>query len=282
MDRAIAFSSVRRLAVADVEFGRARAEIARTGRTDLLARVGLMRSRPASASLVFERCEKASRGSRPTPKPPERAYADYLAARVAPADIALCFRRPPRRGPGERRRRQCSRRREGHRGSAVGLAAIGVLFQAGRASPPAIAMAADTASSQGWRSPLLAWLSVQLALAEKAGNAQEAERLRRRVGVGSGRPVTALGDTGSGAPYRRDPSCQRPRQGRPGRRARRSTRDQPGEVGVGQSSDEAIAGAGGLRVGLALAYHLAEVLGPRSEPAANAQYSRGPGGACGS
>ena len=63
------------------------------------------------------------------------------------------------------------------------LVAIGVLFQAGRASPPAIALAADTASSQGWRRPLLAWLSVQLALAEKAGNAQEAERLRRRFGV---------------------------------------------------------------------------------------------------
>jgi hypothetical protein len=68
------------------------------------------------------------------------------------------------------------------------LVAIGVLFQSGRASPTAIALAVDTASAQGWRRPLLAWLNVQLELAERAGNADEALRLRRRIGMvlGSG------------------------------------------------------------------------------------------------
>jgi len=56
-----------------------------------------------------------------------------------------------------------------------------VLFQAGKASPAMIALAADTASAQGWRRPLLAWLKVQALRAEQAGEADEAQRLRRRL-----------------------------------------------------------------------------------------------------
>jgi len=66
------------------------------------------------------------------------------------------------------------------------MVATGVLFQAGRASPAAIANAVETASAQGWRRPLLARLHVQLALAEKAGDTAEAERLRRRIAVAQG------------------------------------------------------------------------------------------------
>ena len=63
------------------------------------------------------------------------------------------------------------------------LVATGVLFQTGRANPAAIALAADTASAQGWRRPLLAWLGVQLALAQKAGDQTGAEQLRRRIAL---------------------------------------------------------------------------------------------------
>ncbi|MBK9705151.1 MAG: hypothetical protein IPO75_17895 [Betaproteobacteria bacterium] len=182
MDRAIAAYLSGDSAVADVEFRRARAEIARTGRTDLLARVELMRCAARVASLVFERCEGFERLA-PDAEAAERAYADYLAARVAPADIALLP--PPHRAVAAASvgADAAVEAVKGIEEPLSKLVAIGVLFQAGRASPPAIALAADTASSQGWRRPLLAWLSVQLALAEKAGNAQEAERLRRRVGV---------------------------------------------------------------------------------------------------
>ena len=61
-----------------------------------------------------------------------------------------------------------------------------MLFQAGKASPAAIALAADTASAQGWRRPLLAWLEVLALRAEKAGAAGEAERLRRRMDLVQG------------------------------------------------------------------------------------------------
>lgn len=182
MDRAIAAYLSGDSAVADVEFRRARAEIARTGRTDLLARVELMRCAARVASLVFERCEGFERLA-PDAEAAERAYADYLAARVAPADIALLP--PPHRAvaPASVGADAAVEGVKGIEDPLSRLVAIGVLFQAGRASPPAIALAADTASSQGWRRPLLAWLNVQRALAEKAGNAMEAERLRRRIGV---------------------------------------------------------------------------------------------------
>lgn len=182
MDRAIAAYLSGDSAVADVEFRRARAEIARTGRTNLLARVELMRCAARVASLVFERCEGFERLA-PDAEAAERAYADYLAARVAPADIALLPSPHRAVAPASVGADAAVEGVKGIEDPLSRLVAIGVLFQAGRASPPAIALAADTASSQGWRRPLLAWLSVQLALAEKAGNAQEAERLRRRVGV---------------------------------------------------------------------------------------------------
>jgi hypothetical protein len=42
-------------------------------------------------------------------------------------------------------------------------------------------VAINTASAQGWRRAVLAWLNVQLQRAEQAGDTAEAERLRRRI-----------------------------------------------------------------------------------------------------
>jgi hypothetical protein len=159
--------------VAASEFDRARAELARTGRPDLLARAELMRCASRVASLVLEPCT-GFEALRTDAAPPERAYADYLAGRLQPQDAALL---PPQ-----------------HRGVAGGdsalpdaadplarLVAAGVLLQAGRASPVVVAQAVDTASAQGWRRPLLAWLGVQARLAEQRGEAAEAARIRRRI-----------------------------------------------------------------------------------------------------
>lgn len=162
------------------ESARARSEIARTGRADLLARAELTRCAARVASLVFEACD-GFETLRPDAAAPERAYADYLAARVAPQDIALL--------PAQHRAVAAAN-------ADAALAAIkdiadplarlvaaGVLLQTARASPAVLSLAVDTASSQGWRRPLLAWLNVQLLRAEKAGNEVEAERLRRRIGL---------------------------------------------------------------------------------------------------
>ena len=185
MDHAVAayLTGDTRLAASDFE--RARSEIARTGRIDLLGRTELVRCAAQVASLVFEPCE-AFEKLRPESAAPERAYADYLAGRVQPQDIALL---PPQHHAVASATLSADNAVAALRAiedPLSRLVAIGVLFQAGRANPATIALAADTASAQGWRRPLLAWLNVQLALAEKAGDTGDAAQLRRRIAVVQG------------------------------------------------------------------------------------------------
>jgi len=186
MDQAIAAYLAGDTRVANTDFERARSQIARSGRVDLLARAELVRCAARVASLVFEPCEGFEK-LRADAAAPERAYADYLAARVQPQDIALL--------PAQQRAVAMALGKDNAVAAAdvrgiedplSRLVAIGVLFQAGRADPTMIALAADTASAQGWRRPLLAWLNVQLALAEKAADAGESARLRRQIGVVQG------------------------------------------------------------------------------------------------
>ena len=185
MDHAIAAYLAGDTRLADSDFERARTEIARTGRIDLLGRAELVRCAARVASLVFEPCEGFEK-LRADAAAPERAYADYLAARVQPEDIALL---PPQHravAATNLRAEDAVAALRGIEDPLSKLVAIGVLFQAGRAHPRAIADAVETASAQGWRRPLLAWLNVQLALADKTGDAGETARLRRRIGVVQG------------------------------------------------------------------------------------------------
>jgi len=162
-------------------FERAREQIARTGRPDWLARAELMRCAAHVASLVFEPClgfEKL----RGDAEAPERTYADHLAARrLSREDIE---RLPPAQravaaavAGGDTATADV----QGIDDPLSRLIAVAVLFQAGKASPAALTLAAETASVQGWRRPLLAWLEVLALRAERAGAADEAERLRRRI-----------------------------------------------------------------------------------------------------
>jgi hypothetical protein len=68
------------------------------------------------------------------------------------------------------------------------LVGSAVLLQAGRANPAVTSLAIDTASTQGWRRPLLAWLQVQLSRVEQAGDSAEAARVRRRIALAQGAP----------------------------------------------------------------------------------------------
>lgn len=172
-ERAVAAYLVGNARIDAAEQARARAEVARTGRADLLARVELAHCAAQVASLVFGPC-MAFEPLRADAAAPERAYADYLAGRLATADAALLP--------------------EAHRavvtqpGALAGIAdplsrlvAAGVLFETGRAEPVTIQTAIDTASAQGWRRPLLAWLQVQLKRAEAAGVEADVQQLRRRI-----------------------------------------------------------------------------------------------------
>lgn len=166
--------------VAAVEFARARQETARTGQPALLARVVLLECAARVASLEQDRCS-AFEALEKDAAPAEKAYARYLAATLAPQDAALLA--PAQRAVAT-----------AHTGSAAPvlaaipdplsrLVAAGVLLRTGAADPAVMRLATDTASSQGWRRPLLAWLQLQAQRAEQGGDADTAARLRRRMDV---------------------------------------------------------------------------------------------------
>ncbi len=170
-------------AVAQAEFALARSELARTGRADLVARAELTRCAVQVASLVLDACA-GFEALRDQAGAAERAYADYLAGRIAPAEVALLpvqHRAVATVAAGEA---EAALRRIDD--PLARLVAAGVLMRSARASPQAIALAADTASAQGWRRPLLAWLGVQRELATRAGDAATAEALHLRMRLVAG------------------------------------------------------------------------------------------------
>ena len=183
LERAVAAQLRGDTRIEAAEFTLARAELARTGRADLVARAELMRCAARVASLVVEPCAGFD-ALRADAAAPERAYADYLAARVSTPDVALL--------PLAQRVAALATADS----AATALAAVadplsrlvaaGVMFASGRAGPAVMSQAIDTASAQGWRRPLLAWLKVALARASAAGDSAEADRLQRRIGLVEG------------------------------------------------------------------------------------------------
>jgi hypothetical protein len=176
--------------IATLEFDRARAEIARTGRPDLLARAELLRCAAQVASLQLGPCA-GFEALRADAAAPEQAYADHLLGRLLPAQAALLP--PPQQAvaalgaaPADAAAAAVLQALADPLSRLVGAA---LLLQAGHAGPAVVSQAVDTASAQGWRRPLLAWLGVQRQRALLAGDADTAERLARRLQlVGSGRP----------------------------------------------------------------------------------------------
>lgn len=166
--------------VEKLEWDRARAEVARTGRPDLLARLELMRCAALVASLSTGPCALFE-ALRNDAAEPERAYADYLAGRAVPEQVGLLpeAQRKVALAAGE----SAAAALAGVEDPLSRLVAAGVLLQTGRAAPAVISEAIRTASQQGWRRPLLAWLAVQAQRAEAAGDHDAAAALRRRIAV---------------------------------------------------------------------------------------------------
>lgn len=163
---------------ANAEFAKARLETASTGRADLVAQVELVRCATLAASLEFDDCPGfAALAGDATAQ--QRAYAAYIDGRWEGLDVAAL--------PEQHRPVVASGSMAGVGDPLSRLVAAGALFKAGRIRPDDIAAAAETASAQGWRRPLLMWLGVQLQRAEAAADAPQAERLRRRIALASGK-----------------------------------------------------------------------------------------------
>ena len=179
MERSVAAYMEGNSRVELAELARARDQLARTGRADLLATAELLHCATRVASLVFEPCA-GFESLRQDAAAPQLAYADYLRGQVQPQSIAL-LPEPQRGAAGGN-----AAALQGVTDPLSKLVAAGVLLQTGKGSPAVIAQAIDSASAQGWRRPLLAWLSVQAQRAEQGGDVEEAARLRRRIALTQG------------------------------------------------------------------------------------------------
>jgi hypothetical protein len=156
--------------VATLDFERARAELARTGRADLLARAVLTECAARVASLEFNDECPGFAPLAPDAGPAERAYAAYLSTRAgSQQDLPLL--------PEAQRQAQPAAIAD----PLARLVSLGVRLRRGEAVDAALAV--ETASARGWRRPLLAWLHVQAEKAEAAGDAAQARRSRRRIGL---------------------------------------------------------------------------------------------------
>lgn len=168
--------------VAARELALARREVGRTGDAVLMARVELAVCAAQTASLAGDGCPAfgplaADAGAA------ERAYAAFLAGERFTADLL----------PASQRQAWAS-------GQTADLAAIedplsrlvaaGVLWQHGRLADDGFALATETASGQGWRRALLAWLAADRDRLLAGGDSTAAATRQRRIEriVESGKP----------------------------------------------------------------------------------------------
>jgi hypothetical protein len=175
--------------LADMEFTRAKNEISRTGQVHLMARAELTRCAIRLASLEFEPCT-AYQALAVDAHPQEQAYAAFLSGQWTGLDTNLLpahYRALVlQASSGFAKEAQTPATPSSHILQTISdplarLIAAGVLLQNHHLMPADIAVATETASDQGWRRPLLAWLGVQLKRASGAGDAATVKKLQRRI-----------------------------------------------------------------------------------------------------
>jgi hypothetical protein len=167
--------------VASSEFTRLRTEVSSTADAALAARAELTRCAMQVASLDFAPCT-GFEPLRADASDTERAYADFLAGRLAPEQAKLL----PQAYRGIVGGSGGGAAVQGIKDPVSRVIAAGVLLRTGQADPQVLQVAADTASEQGWRRAVMAWLGAQALRAEQAGALEEAQRLRRRMEIAEG------------------------------------------------------------------------------------------------
>jgi hypothetical protein len=165
--------------LAELNFDKAKAAVARSGRLDMLARIELARCATRTAALDFDACPNYAPLAAEA-RPGERAYAEFLAGRWSGIDTqALPAHYAGLLSAGnDSARLGALAEMKSPQARLIGAA---LLFKQGALSPAGIALAIDTASERGWRRPLLAWLRVEAKRAEAAGDKDAIDRLQKRI-----------------------------------------------------------------------------------------------------
>jgi hypothetical protein len=131
-------------------------------------------------------------------QPAEQAYASFIGGRwsgLDPALLPMAYRSlvtqaiEVEKSGAMPKAALASSPQNAHANSALSqiqdpmsrLIVAGSLLQRELLTPFDIGLAVKTASDQGWRRPLLAWLGVQLKLNQSVGNAAIAQQIQRRI-----------------------------------------------------------------------------------------------------
>jgi hypothetical protein len=177
--------------LADVEFKQAQSEISRTGRLDLMARAELTRCAVQVASLDWSPCTAVD-AEAPNAQAEEKAYTHFLAGQwegLNPDLLPQHYRKlvlqyqvkfAPGSPPGVENSPALLQTISD---PLARLIAASVLLKRQQLSPSEWAVATETASAQGWRRPLLAWLGMALKAAYAANQTDAATALQARIDV---------------------------------------------------------------------------------------------------
>jgi hypothetical protein len=175
--------------LADFEFKQAQSEISRTGRLDLMARAELTRCAVQVASLDWSPCA-AYEALAPKAPAEDQAYARFLAGQwegLNPELLPAHYRRLVLHHQGLLARGAPSATQtptdflQNINDPLARLIAASVLLKRQQLPPSQWPTATDTASAQGWRRPLLAWLGMEMKAAYAANSADGAATLQQRI-----------------------------------------------------------------------------------------------------
>ncbi len=178
MDRALNAYLEGNNAVQRAEMRRVRAALARTGRPQALAQAELLLCAAQTAALDFSPCSEFD-ALQPDVSDAQRSYAAYLAgASLAPAEIEHL---PQAQRPVARRSPQDASALPAEMEPLPLLVAASNLMRRAQCPSAVVDQAIDTASAQGWRRPLMAWIGVKRQIEHRAGHSEAVEHLDRRL-----------------------------------------------------------------------------------------------------
>jgi len=164
---------------AERSFAESKAALASTGKPELAARLELVRCALGTAALDVEAC-LGFESVKDDATVADQAYGDFVSGRLDERDTPKL--------PSQYRA-VASARDDVARNKAMQqiadpvsrLVAAGALFRLAQLSPDGLSAAIETASEQGYRRPLLAYLNVQARLAQSAGDTAALQSIQKRI-----------------------------------------------------------------------------------------------------
>ena len=165
--------------LAERYFQQAVAATGGAGRVAETARLWLVRCATRRAMLIDDACAEYAELARTEPDPVDAAYHRFITLDWANLDSASlpAQHRDLVRATPEARPAALDKLTD----PLSRLLDASLLVLRGEATPATLAVAAEAASAQGWRQPLLTYLKLQSEQARQRGDSAESARLARRI-----------------------------------------------------------------------------------------------------